>query len=290
MSEMKKTSSKKQKLNDRKIYHEIFNECVAYNTDVFWIQKLRNAAKGKFPPKFYYQNNILSYGKTKKSKRILLSDDPQQRCEEFITFIRNNGCKFSPTDIYNSKAIELKNSDLNYEVKWTSTSMKMKDCMIYNFVNTVSEKYSFDNKTKFSLLRTLRYDISNKKIDDSCIFVKRNKIEQISSLILDKNSFRMIPSQKKTVKKICKLQEFHFSIEKSGTKGVILSKWKKILGYTKENQGTNEDEVTGKTEELTINEDEDLDVDVIEEKEEDEKEEDEKEEDEKEDEKEEDDE
>jgi len=100
----------------------------------------------------------------------------------------------------------------------------------------------------------------------------------------------MIPSQKKTVKKICKLQEFHFSIEKSGTKGVILSKWKKILGYTKENQGTNEDEVTGKTEELTINEDEDLDVDVIEEKEEDEKEEDEKEEDEKEDEKEEDDE
>jgi len=166
----------------------------------------------------------------------------------------------------------------------------MKDYMIYNFVNTVSEKYSFDNKTKFSLLRTLRYDISNKKIDDSCIFVKRNKIEQISSLILDKNSFRMIPSQKKTVKKICKLQEFHFSIEKSGTKGVILSKWKKILGYTKENQGTNEDEVTGKTEELTINEDEDLDVDVIEEKEEDEKEEDEKEEDEKEDEKEEDDE
>ena len=66
--------SKNKKIKGvKEIINKIFIECAKVITDQFWIDKFNLAAIGKFPSKFYFNEEILTYRKGAKCHTLLVS-------------------------------------------------------------------------------------------------------------------------------------------------------------------------------------------------------------------------
>src|SRR4030042_4924920 len=64
--------SRKKGRGVREPPHPIFLECARLHTDPFWIEKLSQAAVGKFPPKFGCRGGLLLFKRGTKTESIEL--------------------------------------------------------------------------------------------------------------------------------------------------------------------------------------------------------------------------
>ncbi|MHB1909778.1 MAG: hypothetical protein ACYCQJ_13055 [Nitrososphaerales archaeon] len=92
----KKSSSTPSKLA-RGCKYPIFLDCIRLVSDEFWRSKLEDAAKGKFPAGFLYNNGVLSHRKSKNS--LVLPLDPPELVYVFIKFLQQCGSLYSPSEL-----------------------------------------------------------------------------------------------------------------------------------------------------------------------------------------------
>lgn len=75
----------------RQVINEVFENCSELTDDPFWKNKLQMAARGKFPPGFFYRDGFLNYKKRKKQTSVHIPGEPIQAINVFVSFMQGFG-------------------------------------------------------------------------------------------------------------------------------------------------------------------------------------------------------
>lgn len=177
------TSKNKKTKGIKEIIHPVFFECAKVVGDSFWIDKFNNAAIGKFPPKFYYNNGILIYRKGSKHITLNIPFDPTEAVPLCIEFFRVNAGIFSPLDEQQAIQYSRAHDAIAQEDLTWKTSKKIQESLISYYVNDMKDIMSLTNGQMEQLRQIIKVGISNKLFGVNNIKLENNRIYSIDGLL-----------------------------------------------------------------------------------------------------------
>jgi len=135
----------------------IFEQAAEYINDDYWKEMLIDAADGKFPTNFMLNNTgYLMYKKkgttTVVHDKILLSEDPMQIAEDFITFIKKNAKLYSKADYVRMK----REYNLGRDGQEKKTSKKITSETINVYVSMCEKAWGMTPEQSNSLRITIK--------------------------------------------------------------------------------------------------------------------------------------
>ena len=195
VSKAKRTRGNKEILPANKI----FAECAKIISDPFWIEKFSSAATGKFPLKFYFNEETLSYRKGSKHFTQIVSRNPHEAAPACIKFFQTNGSIFSPMD--EQYAIDVQHARIysaaNQErLTWESASKKVQECLVSNYVMDMKANMSLTSQQVEQLRQTIKTGLFNKIFCKTNIRLENNRIHSIEGLYYDGTGFFIDPNMK----------------------------------------------------------------------------------------------
>jgi len=188
--------------NKRIIEFQIFDDLMKFETDPTWITTLDDAAQGKFPRNFKFQNSILTY--KLRSKNI----DHHVVGNDKVTLDAMKGFFFkynvaSPEDVKKRKDAEismLSSEQYDDDISWSQIrSDKEKTVMITLFVESLGDTYNLSVDTKKGLVQNIKIGILAGYLSSDNIHLEHNSISKIDGLVYDKSLKSFIIDKNKCV-------------------------------------------------------------------------------------------
>lgn len=198
----KNTKSK----NKKRIVNPIFEQCAQLAEDEEWKSRLEDAAKGKFPKGFLYQDGFLSYKKGNKIEREEIPSEPVDALEATIKFFQEKGNIRSSRDKEeeNRKKLEAdRRSMCNNNIEWKNVNRdKIKDALINEYVDRLAREYSLDSESRSKLISLIYLGLNLGYLDSSNIQMSSGKISSISILRFVSDEEGFILDTNKSAKKL----------------------------------------------------------------------------------------
>lgn len=170
----------------KEVVNKIFSECATIIQDSFWIDKFNNAAMGKFPQKFNFNDGILTYRKGAKNHSLEVSNNPYEAAHACMEFLRVNGGIFSPMDEQISLEAQYSRTHAvltQQKLTWADANKKVQECMLSYYVMDMKVIMTLDGPRVEQLRQTIRLGISNKYFGKTNIRVENNRIHSIDGLL-----------------------------------------------------------------------------------------------------------
>lgn len=171
---------------NKEIVHKIFAQCATVIQDPFWIDKFNNASMGKFPQKFSFHDNLLSYRKGAKCNTIEITNNPHEVAYTCMEFFRSNGGIFSPTDEKNSIELQYErthNAQTIQPITWGEANKKVQECMLSYYITDIKDLMKLSDTELQQLRQTIRLGIGNRYFGKENIKVENNSIQSIDGLL-----------------------------------------------------------------------------------------------------------
>jgi hypothetical protein len=193
--------------NKRIVEFQIFDDLMKHETDPTWITTLDDAAQGKFPRNFKFQNSILTYKlRSKNIDHPIIGNDKTTLEEMKAFFFKYNVA--SPEDIKKRKDAEitmLNSEQYDDEMSWSQIrSEKQKTVMISLFVENLGEIYNLSSENRKGLVQNIRMGILAGYLNSDNIYVENNSITKIEGLIYDKSTKQFTIDKSKCATQIIK--------------------------------------------------------------------------------------
>lgn len=171
---------------NKQIVHKIFADCAAVSQDPFWVDKFNNAAMGKFPHKFNFNDGLLTYRKGAKSHALEVSNNPYEASHACMEFFRANGGIFSPADEQNSLELQYARAHAvltKQQLTWGDANKKVQECMLSYYVTDMKSLMGLSDPEVEQLRQTIRLGIANKYFGKHNIRVENNRIHYVDGLL-----------------------------------------------------------------------------------------------------------
>lgn len=163
------------------VIHQIFDECTKLVDDPFWVEKFRDASRGKFPKYFYYQDNTLIYKKSAKEKSLEVPDDPSEAVIDCIDFFKQQGSMFSELDQINVEVQQ----QAAVPFLWTDLNAKTKALLVDTYIIKMSKLMQLTPNEMNNLTRVVRTGVHAKFFAENNIFISNKAIIEIRGLFWD---------------------------------------------------------------------------------------------------------
>jgi hypothetical protein len=188
--------------NKRIIEFQIFDDLMKYETDPTWITTLDDAAQGKFPRNFKFQNSILTYKlRSKNIDHPVIGNDKATLDAMKDFFFKYNVA--SPEDVKKRKDAEitmLNSEQYDDDISWSQIrSDKEKTVMITLFVENLGDTYNMSPETKKGLVQNIKIGILAGYLSNDNIYVENNSIVKIDGLIYDKSIKKFVIDKNKCI-------------------------------------------------------------------------------------------
>ncbi len=166
-----------------------FDNMMLIEKDPFWRALFDEAATGKFPRKFKFQNGVLNYKSGSKIWEQALPQDAEEAAEVAKKFFFK-GDIISPEDIRRKILEEEKLTSLmsmNEVVSWNQIrSEKQRMIMISLYVETIGKKYNLSIEERKGLVQNIRIGILAGYLNSENIEILGTCIENINGLEYNK--------------------------------------------------------------------------------------------------------
>jgi hypothetical protein len=177
------------RVDQSRVVHKIFEDCVALTSDTYWKDKLTQASRGKFPTGFTYKDGLLSFKKKNKPKPVnqSISFDPAIAVNEFISFMQLTG-KYSDTNMVsmnNQSQISQSQTAQLGSRSWTSVHKKSRRDYVERFISYVITAYKLNPAQIKSLRECIQIGIMLGAFGTNNIKVVGNRIESIVGIVTD---------------------------------------------------------------------------------------------------------
>ena len=179
--------SGKNKKNARNVIYPIFEKCANLTEDEFWISVFNECARGKFPRSFYFKNNLITYRKGNKTKRLQIPTSPASAFNMILEFFQQEGGLLSKLD---RKKRKKETEEMLQCVKYKSWSEikteKIKEIVVIEFVEQLCKKHNFNLEQKKELITTIKKGFLLKYFTNSNIYMNDGRIVDIDGLLYNK--------------------------------------------------------------------------------------------------------
>lgn len=226
---------KKRKKTLKPILHPIFEKCADLTDDKFWQTIFMDCARGKFPRGFSYKNNLITYRKANKMSRLDISNSPSEVFIATIDFFNKSTGMMSVQDRKKMKKLEeeklLEKMSKTTDITWKDVKTeKMKDILIAEFIEFLTEKLELAEEEKKELITTINKGFMLKYFTASNIYMENGRIYEIDGLICDEKTREISIDPVYTNRKVVR-QFTGLGIEKNDNKPQIdfLEIWGKYL-------------------------------------------------------------
>lgn len=167
----------------RVVEYPIFDKMMEYEVDSFWKSLFDEAAIGKFPRNFKYQNGVLNYKiRSKTVEQEINEENIEEAMEITKKFLLEHAGIQSPEDRRRKKIEEEKRIAemlMNENVIWNQIrSEKQRMIMISLFVEGVGKKYNMSVEERKGLVQNIR-------IGMLAGYFNANNIEIVGTKIVD---------------------------------------------------------------------------------------------------------
>ena len=98
MKKKSTTTKNNRTRKEKKVVHEIFDQCSELTEDQYWVSVLRDCARDKFPRGFSYKNGMLIHRRGNKLNRILIPNSPSEAFSICLSFFKSSAGLMSVTD------------------------------------------------------------------------------------------------------------------------------------------------------------------------------------------------
>jgi len=181
----------KNKKNARGIIYPLFEKCACLTNDNFWISIFQNCSRGRFPRYFFFKNNLLTYRKANKTKRIIITNSASEAFTITIRFFQEFGGILSESDMKKrqrneeERMLELAN---NQDLNWKDIKIdKIKEVLISEFINDLAVKMELNRDEKNELITTIKKGFMLKYFGNNDVYMEDGRILQIDGLFFNKN-------------------------------------------------------------------------------------------------------
>jgi hypothetical protein len=155
-------------------------------TDLYWKSLFEDAATGKFPRNFKFNDNILSYRNKNKTIELKIPSDLEEADVLVKNFIYDNASIISPEDLKKRRAEEEEKMALLSTSEITSWSQirsdKQQYLLISIFVENIGKVYNLSMDEKLGLIQKIKIGILAGYFNSSNIIISENQIMQIEGL------------------------------------------------------------------------------------------------------------
>lgn len=185
----KKTAQAISRRARLEIKYHILEDAVQYTMDHFWKDKLMDAARGKFPKGFYYQDGCVVYNKNNKEKRILLPITPLEAANAFIQFFHEIGIR-SDRDIEYAKLDASMRID-TYVPKpliWTKIQKRMKVSMLKTYARKMAATWNLTAEAAKDFQTVLEIGFRNDALNKDNIEFDGTGIVHIRDVYMDEKT------------------------------------------------------------------------------------------------------
>lgn len=219
---------------EKKIAHEIFEQCSELTKDEYWIAILKNCARDKFPRGFQYKNGLLMHRRGNKTVRVEIPSIPSEAYSLAVNFFRNNAGLMSTSDrkrVQKEYEARLLEETSKNEVQWKDIRVeRVKELLITEFIYELAQKSNFNNEQKKELSTTVKRGFMLKYFASKNIKMEHGKIVSIEGLLYNQDTNQFYIDSKLLSKNSGRKFE-GLGLERSDVKSKItpLTLWVKYL-------------------------------------------------------------
>ena len=168
------------------IIYKIFDDCAVVTEDKFWAEKFNNAAIGKFPPKFSFNDGLLIFKKGAKCLTLEVSNNPYEASNACIQFFHTNGGIFSELDERNSAELQYERTReaLNQEpLTWGNANKKVQENILCYYIENMKNLMKLEKSEAEELRQVIQLGIVSKHFGKHNINIENNRIHSITGLL-----------------------------------------------------------------------------------------------------------
>jgi hypothetical protein len=205
--------------NKRIIEFPFFDELIKFEKDSYWQNVFDDAAQGKFPRNFKFQNGVLTYKLRSKNIDQSIPKEPEEAIAILKKFFLNTASLISPQDIRKNKADEDKiqedKEDLPDNLLWHQIrSEKQKLIMISLYVEKLGDDYSLSIEERKGLMQNIKIGMLAGYLNGDNIIFSGNSIDKIDGLVYDKSTRRLVIDKESC--NLAKIKNKHQNLYSSG--------------------------------------------------------------------------
>lgn len=174
---------------DVKIVYPLILEASETVDDVYWKNMLVEAAKGKLPKGYNFENETtIIFRSGSKVRRLRLDSDPTMLSKDFISFVQISGER-SQSDQANSQN-EVNNSRVKFCIDelindWNEVPKTQKSTFRQWYVEDMTKQYNLTSEQVAQLESLLAYGFLLRQIYPDDIIMDKGKIKEIRSIHYD---------------------------------------------------------------------------------------------------------
>lgn len=170
----------------RVVEFEEFDKLMSIETDPYWRSLFDEAAVGKFPRNFKFQNGVLNYKIRSKTTEQAIPKDPEEALLVVKNFFLDTAGILSPDDLKRKKIEEEKrNSEMimNEVISWNQIrSEKQRMIMLSLYVEKLGKQYGLSVEERKGLVQNIRIGVLAGYFNAENIEIVGNCIENIYGL------------------------------------------------------------------------------------------------------------
>lgn len=174
----------------RVVEFEEFDKLMSIETDPYWKSLFDEAAVGKFPRNFKFQNNVLNYKIRSKTIEQPVPKDPEEALPVVKKFFLETAGILSPDDLKRKKLEEEKRISemiMNEVISWNQIrSEKQRMIMISLYVENLGKQYGLTVEERKGLVQNIRIGVLAGYLNAENIEIVGNCIENIYGLEYNK--------------------------------------------------------------------------------------------------------
>lgn len=209
----------------------LFEKMMEAEEDPYWKSLFDEAATGKFPRNFKFQNGILNYKIRSKTDEQPLPEDNIEECISLVKkFFLDKAGLLSPEDRRRKKIEEEKRISemiMNEVVSWSQIrSEKQRMIMLSLYVETIGVKHGLNVEERRGLVQNIRIGILAGYFGADNIKILGNRITNIEGL-----EFNESTGEFEINKEICKITRSYKSKTEDYTEDMTLESMESSGGY-----------------------------------------------------------
>jgi hypothetical protein len=213
----------------RIVEFEEFDKLMSIETDTYWRSLFDEAAVGKFPRNFKFQNGVLNYKIRSKTIEKPIPKDLKEALLVVKKFFLETAGILSPDDLKRKKLEEEKRISemiINEIISWNQIrSEKQRMIMISLYVENIGKQYGLNIEERKGLVQNIRIGVLSGYLNAENIEIVGNCIENIYGLEYNKelNEFEIIKEKCPLPKIIRKITQDDFTTLRSSKEASVMS-------------------------------------------------------------------
>ena len=260
------TPAPKRKKVEKKVVHEVFEECSELTKDTYWISIFKECARDKFPRGFSFKNGLMVHRRGNKIKRVIIpNNSPHEAFSIVVSFFKNSGGLMS---IIDRKKLQKEEEERMLELTTTKDlqwkdikTERVKEILISEYISEISLKKGFNKEKKIELSTTVKSGFMLKYFTGKNITMEDGKVTDITGLIYDKDKNRFYIDPKLTTKRPGrKVKGLGIEPVRKKPKASFISNWDKYLQGLDKANDDNFDVIEGSGLSLSGDNDDDNDT------------------------------